>query len=133
MSFFADSAFRVDLLRKHAWNRWGALADDVIPLTAADPDFQVAPEIREAVKEIGSDGVFSYGESYGNRDFRKVIADTVRARKKMPCSPDDVLVTNGVAQARAREECARSCTMRLINIILIILTPCEMVKHDSTR
>jgi aspartate/methionine/tyrosine aminotransferase len=71
----------------------------VIPLTAADPDFQVAPEIREAVKEIGSDGVFSYGEAYGNRDFREVIADTVGARKKIPCSPDDVLVTNGVAQA----------------------------------
>jgi len=99
MSFFDDDTFRNELLRKHARNRWGALAEDVIPLTAADPDFQVAPEIREAVKEIGSDGVFSYGEAYGNRGFREVIADTVRARKKMPCSPDDVLVTNGVAQA----------------------------------
>ena len=71
----------------------------MIPLTAADPDFPVAPEIRAAITERAEEGVFSYGESQGDMDFREVIAETVRDRKKIPCGPDDVMVTNGVAQA----------------------------------
>jgi aspartate/methionine/tyrosine aminotransferase len=100
MSLFGnDDSLRPDLLRKYSWNRWRSLGEGVIPLTAADPDFRVASEIRKAVEEIGSDGVFSYGESYGNRDFRDVIAATVGERKGMPCGADNVMVTNGVAQA----------------------------------
>jgi len=99
MPDFSDDSVNLQLLRKRAKNRWGALPRDVIPLTAADPDFPVAPEIRAAISERALEGVFSYGESQGDGDFREVIAKTVRDRKKTPCSPDDVMVTNGVAQA----------------------------------
>ena len=99
MPDFSDDSVNLEILRKRARNRWAALPRDVIPLTAADPDFPVAPEIRAAIAERAEEGVFSYGESQGDRDFREVIAETVRDRKKIPCRPDDVMVTNGVAQA----------------------------------
>ncbi len=98
MPFF-EEPLPLELIKKHAPAKWAALSEGVIPLFAADPDFRVAPEIQEAVSAAGHDGVFSYGESYGNRAFREVIADTVRTRKKIHCHPDDVMVTNGVAQA----------------------------------
>jgi aspartate/methionine/tyrosine aminotransferase len=98
MSFF-EEPLPLELVKKHAPAKWAALSEGVIPLFAADPDFRVAPEIQEAITATGHDGVFSYGESYGNREFREVIADTVRTRKKIHCHPDDVMVTSGVAQA----------------------------------
>jgi len=99
MPYFSDDSVNLEILRKRAKNRWAALPRDVIPLTAADPDFPVAPEIKAAIAERAQEGVFSYGESQGDGDFRKVIAETVRDRKKIPCGPDDVRVANGVAQA----------------------------------
>jgi len=98
-SLFSDGSVRPDLLKKHSRTRWAALPDGVIPLTAADPDFQVAVEIREAIMEAGREGTFSYGESHGNLGFREVIAETVRSRKRIQCTPEDVMVTSGVAQA----------------------------------
>ena len=98
MSFF-ESTPSLDLIRKYAPAKWAALSQGVIPLFAADPDFQAAPEIRQAIVSAGNDGVFSYGEPYGNRDLREIIANTVSNRKNIPCSQDDIMVTSGVAQA----------------------------------
>ena len=45
---FADDQVPLHLLRTRAFNqRWAEQPPDVIPLTAADPDFAVAPRIRE--------------------------------------------------------------------------------------
>ncbi|MHA2394812.1 MAG: pyridoxal phosphate-dependent aminotransferase [Promethearchaeota archaeon] len=99
MELFDDDSVNLGLLKKHATNRWAIFPEQVIPLTAADPDFQAAPEIRKAIKEFAVDGTFSYGSDGGNLDFRKVIAETVKARKMIPCLPEHVHVTNGVAQA----------------------------------
>jgi aminotransferase len=98
MNFFEETP-SPDLIKKYAPAKWAALSEGVIPLFAADPDFLCAPEIRQAITSAGSDGVFSYGESYGNRDLREVISDTVWNRKRIQCSPDDVMITSGVAQA----------------------------------
>lgn len=46
MSLFNDDQIRFDLLRKYSINQWGRYPTDVIPLTAADPDFRAAEEIR---------------------------------------------------------------------------------------
>jgi aspartate/methionine/tyrosine aminotransferase len=99
MSIFSDEVIQYELLRKYAKNRWAALPPDVIPLTAADPDFQCAPEIRDALEKNARDGVFSYGAAWGDEDFRGVLSETIRKRKAISCVPEDILVTNGVAQA----------------------------------
>ncbi len=51
-SLFADDQVPLDLLRERAYlQRWAVVPPDVIPLTAADPDFPVAPEIAQAIQE----------------------------------------------------------------------------------
>jgi len=46
-------------LRRQAFNlRWATQPHDVIPLTAADPDFAVAPAVREAIARLGGIGRF---------------------------------------------------------------------------
>jgi aspartate/methionine/tyrosine aminotransferase len=98
MNAFSDEV-RLDLLRRYAQNRWAKLPEDVIPLTAADPDFRAAPAIREAVKRVAEDGVFSYGADGGGSEFREAAARFVSEHKGYPCSLEQVHAVSGVAQA----------------------------------
>jgi len=98
MDAFSDEV-RLDLLRRYAQNRWAKLPEDVIPLTAADPDFRAAPAIREAVKKMADDGVFSYGSDGGGPEFREAAARFVSDHKGYTCSPEQVHTVSGVAQA----------------------------------
>jgi aspartate/methionine/tyrosine aminotransferase len=95
---FADERVKLDLLRKRAYNgRWAMQPPDVIPLTAADPDFPVALEIREAVKAYVDDGLLGYGPVEGLPEFREAAARMVSERKRIPCSPDVILPTDSAA------------------------------------
>ena len=98
MSLFGDDQIRFDLLRKYSINQWGRYPKDVIPLTAADPDFMAAEEIRRAIIEMSVDGVFSYGGDGGNPSFRESCAKHVTNRKKVQTDPSEVFATGGVAQ-----------------------------------
>ena len=50
--YFADSSVNLEVLKKRAFNgRWADVPEGVIPLTAADPDFQVAPQVIQAMKD----------------------------------------------------------------------------------
>src|SRR5262249_43043107 len=74
-SLFSDDAVRLDLLRERAFNlRWAQLPADVIPLTAADPDFPVCPAIQEQLVRYVRDGVLSYGPPEGLPQFRHAVA-----------------------------------------------------------
>jgi len=98
MSRFRDEDIRLDLLRKYSANQWGKYPHDVIPLTAADPDFQAAEPIRKAIIQAAIDGVFSYGADGGNTEFREACARHVTERKGLKCAPEEVHALNGVAQ-----------------------------------
>jgi aspartate/methionine/tyrosine aminotransferase len=98
MSLF-DEPVTSQLLSKYAPAKWKAVKEGVIPLFAADPDFRVALEIREAAANAAIEGVYSYGEPYGDLAFREVIAKTLSRRKSLVCTPSDIMVTSGVAQA----------------------------------
>ena len=98
MSLFGDDQIRFDLLRKYSINQWGRYPKDVIPLTAADPDFRAADEIRKAIIDMSVDGVFSYGGDGGNPAFRESCASHVTNRKKVQTDPSEVFATGGVAQ-----------------------------------
>ncbi|MGB8129200.1 MAG: FAD-dependent monooxygenase, partial [Candidatus Angelobacter sp.] len=57
---FSDNIVRLDLLRERAFNmRWAQQPADVIPLTAADPDFPVCPAVQEQLVRYVRDGVLS--------------------------------------------------------------------------
>jgi aspartate/methionine/tyrosine aminotransferase len=101
-SLFSDDAVRLDLLRERAFNlRWAQLPADVIPLTAADPDFPICPAIREQLAGYAAEGVLSYGPPEGLPRFREAVAGWMHSTREMECSPLMVFATDSAASAMA--------------------------------
>ncbi|MDP2872831.1 MAG: pyridoxal phosphate-dependent aminotransferase [Bacillota bacterium] len=97
-ALFADNNVKLDLLRRRAFNgRWAMQAPDVIPLTAADPDFPAAPEIRAAIKGYVDDGLLGYGPAEGLPEFKETMARVVAERKGIGCTPGLILPTDSAA------------------------------------
>lgn len=95
---FGDDAVPMDLLRQRAFNlRWATLPPDVIPLTAADPDFPTAPVIREAIADYAASGLFSYGPAAGLPEFRETAAHHMAARKGVPTKADQIIAVDSAA------------------------------------
>jgi aspartate/methionine/tyrosine aminotransferase len=95
---FADDQVPLAALRRQAYNlRWATQPDDVIPLTAADPDFAVAPVVREAIARHAAEGVFSYGPAQGLPGFRDACARWSTERRGVTCGPERVLAVDGAA------------------------------------
>jgi aspartate/methionine/tyrosine aminotransferase/2-polyprenyl-6-methoxyphenol hydroxylase-like FAD-dependent oxidoreductase len=101
-NLFSDSAVRLDLLRERAFNlRWAQQPADVIPLTAADPDFPVCLAIQEQLVRYVRDGVLSYGPPEGLPQFREAVAHWMRTTREMNCTPDQVFATDSAASGMA--------------------------------
>lgn len=99
-ALFSDDDVRLDLLRQRAFNlRWATVPADVIPLTAADPDFPVAPAIREAISRHALEGVFSYAPAEGLPAFRNTVASGLLDRRGLAIDPNQVFPTNSAASA----------------------------------
>ena len=98
MTFFDSDNVRLALLRQRAYNyRWAVHPADVIPLTAADPDFAVAPPITEALVRHVTDGYHSYGPPRGLPEFREAIAAWYTRTKLSPVDVAHVLPVNSAA------------------------------------
>ncbi len=101
-SFFSDDAVPLELLRKRAFNmRWAQQPADVIPLTAADPDFPVCPAIQEQLIRYVREGVMSYGPPEGLPQFRDAVAQWMWATRRMECTPEAVFATDSAASGMA--------------------------------
>ncbi|HEV7675712.1 MAG TPA: aminotransferase class I/II-fold pyridoxal phosphate-dependent enzyme [Candidatus Angelobacter sp.] len=99
---FSDNIIRVDLLRERAFNmRWAQQPADVIPLTAADPDFPICPVIQEQLVRHVRDGVLSYGPAEGLPQFRESVARWMLETRQMPCKPEEVFATDSAASGMA--------------------------------
>jgi len=99
---FSDNSVRLDLLRERAFNmRWAQQPADVIPLTAADPDFPVCPAIQEQLVRYVHDGVLSYGPPEGLPQFRESVARWMREMRGMSCTPEEVFATDSAASGMA--------------------------------
>jgi aspartate/methionine/tyrosine aminotransferase/2-polyprenyl-6-methoxyphenol hydroxylase-like FAD-dependent oxidoreductase len=99
---FSDNIVRLDLLRERAFNmRWAQQPADVIPLTAADPDFPVCPAIQEQLVRYVRDGVLSYGPPEGLPQFRESIARWMRETRHMDCTVEEVFATDSAASGMA--------------------------------
>jgi len=100
--FFSDNAVPMDLLRRRAFNmRWAQQPADVIPLTAADPDFPACPAVREALARYVSDGVLGYVPAEGLPDFREAVAEWMCATRRIECGAGDVFAGDSAASAMA--------------------------------
>ena len=99
---FSDNIVRLDLLRERAFNmRWAQQPADVIPLTAADPDFPVCPAIQEQLVRYVRDGVLSYGPAEGLPQFRESIARWMNETRQMNCTAEAVFATDSAASGMA--------------------------------
>ncbi len=97
-SLFADDQVPLETLKTRAFNfRWAETAEDIIPLTAADPDFAVAPEIRRAISNYAESGVFSYGPHQGLDDFKQALVDGLALRKDYRIDPELVMPIDSAA------------------------------------
>ncbi len=98
--FFTDEAVRLEILRKRAYNmRWAEQPEDVLPMTAADPDFPACPEVVRAIKDYADAGYFSYTPPLGLPEFREAIASGLRRRKNEDVDPSLVLPIDSAARA----------------------------------
>jgi aspartate/methionine/tyrosine aminotransferase len=99
MADFSNSSINMNALRSRAYNlRWATLPADVIPLTAADPDFQCAPEITEAIKAYADERVFSYGPGEGLPEFKEAIAKAMQQRRNLATDASLILPVDTAAQ-----------------------------------
>ncbi|MCG8478530.1 MAG: pyridoxal phosphate-dependent aminotransferase [Spirochaetales bacterium] len=97
---FDDREVDRDLLRRKAYNyRWAEHDGDVIPLTAADPDFRAPEAVREAIAEYAREGYFSYGPKTGLPEFIDAVVDTMRTRRGIDVERELVLPIDSAARA----------------------------------
>lgn len=99
MALFNNENVKIDILKKRAFNyRWAEVDDGIIPLTAADPDFPVAPEIREAMHAYIDDGYFSYTPKLGYPEFISAISDALWHRKGEKVAVENILPIDSAAR-----------------------------------
>lgn len=99
MNLFDDSKVKMDVLKKRAFNyRWAEVPEGMIPLTAADPDYPVAPEICEALIDYVKDGYFSYTPKLGFPEFSESIAAGLKRRKGEEIDPRLILPIDSAAR-----------------------------------
>ncbi|WP_336965637.1 pyridoxal phosphate-dependent aminotransferase [Chryseobacterium contaminans] len=96
---FTNNNINFEALKRKAYNgRWATVEDGIIPLTAADPDFRMAPEIEQGIIDYIKDGYLSYGPFSGIPEFKKSVADHFNQEKHGTFSPENVLAVNSAAQ-----------------------------------
>lgn len=96
---FANDEVNLEVLKKRAFNyRWAEVAEGVIPLTAADSDFPVAPEIREDLIDYINGGYFSYTPKLGFPEFREDISRALYQRKGEKVDPNLILPIDSAAR-----------------------------------
>lgn len=95
---FADECVDLARLRQRAHGlRWASVPANVIPLTAAEPDFPVSQPILESIKRFLDGGMLGYAPPDGLPELRQVAASMLVQRRRMRASPADIFVTDGVA------------------------------------
>ena len=67
-------------------------------MTAADPDYPVAPEIQEAMMDYVKDGYFSYTPKLGYPEFRDSISKALMERKGEEIDPNLILPIDSAAR-----------------------------------
>lgn len=98
MRGFDSKNINIEVLRKRAYNlRWAELPEDVIPLTAADPDFQSAPEIAQAIIDYSKEAYFSYGPAEGLPELKKSASRFFQTKRNVVVDPDFVLPVDSAA------------------------------------
>lgn len=99
MALFEHSSINFDVLREKAFNyRWAEVPKGVIPLTAADSDFPMAPELVEGLTAAIATGYMPYTPKLGYTSVRESIARKLNERKHENVNPDLLLPIDSAAR-----------------------------------
>lgn len=86
------------VLAQRAHNlRWAEQPADVIPLTAADPDFPASPAIGEAIIRFSKDNYFSYGAPQGQLAFREAMSSFMHDQRRYSIGVEGILPVDSAA------------------------------------
>ena len=97
---FSSSSVDLEILRTRANNlRWANVPPGVIPLTAADPDFPCAPEIREAICRHVESGYLCYGAPQGLSEFKVAMSQYFHHKRNLVADPSMILPVDSAAFA----------------------------------
>lgn len=95
---FDPHKINIELLRRRAFNlRWATVDEGVIPLTAADPDFQSAPEIAEAICDFAKQRYLCYGPAEGVPEFKYSVVNYFKNKRNLNVSAECVLPVDSAA------------------------------------
>ena len=73
------------------------MPEGVIPLTAADPDFPIAPAISEAICRFATERYFSYVPAEGYLFFREAISKFYEEKRSVVINPSNILPVDSAA------------------------------------
>ena len=73
--------------------------EDICSLSTGEPDFPTPAFICRAAAEAMKAGHTRYGPAAGEPSLREAIANKLQQDNALTCSPDEVMVSNGVKQA----------------------------------
>ena len=125
---FENEKVKLDVLKKRAYNlRWAEVADGVIPMTAADPDYPVAKEITDAMMEYIQDGYFSYTPKMGFESFKEAISKALYERKGEDIPASQILPIDSAA--RAMDIIAKSFLKA--GDEMIVFDPCDFLFREA--
>lgn len=97
-SLFDPIHINLTVLAQRAFNlRWAEVPGDVIPLTAADPDFPASPAIGEAIARFSRDNYFSYGAPQGQLAFREAMSDFMQTKRQFSVGVEGILPVDSAA------------------------------------
>ena len=97
---FPHRSIPFKILKKRAYNsHWATVDKNVIPLTATDSDFPIAPEVRQAINDYSAFGVFPDETKEGLPELKKAASKVLKNRKEIECAPELILPTNGTVSS----------------------------------
>jgi aspartate aminotransferase len=91
--YLDNVGFSATLKSKELINRMKAEGKEVLAFTVGEPDFDTPKYITEAAIEALNNGFTHYTASSGIPELRNAIAEKSVNENKIPCRPDNVLVT----------------------------------------
>ena len=77
--------------------KWDIVADDILPLWVADMDFEVAPEIKQAIIERAHHGIFGY--TLVPDSYYDSIIQWFKSRHNWSIDRNSIIYTSGVVPA----------------------------------
>jgi len=93
MSSYDFDSITMESMRSKKGVKWSLFGEDVIPLWLAEPDFNIAPLIKETLIKAVEDEDLLYSN---DDEFRRAAAEKVRRVNKIEAEEEDIYVTQGV-------------------------------------